>query len=149
MLKDLLWNTAKATTRHDFHFNLQEKRKLNERASNWLAAKDVKTWSRHAFTLRADFVSLLNNIAESFNFAILPTSNKPIITMMETIRTFLMKSFPVKRDGMLNYHGDICQTIRQKLEKLKEDVVLCIAHMNNNGMLKLIHGKIVRRWLIW
>ena len=48
-----------------------------------------------------------------------------------------MKRFAVKRDGMLNYHGDICPRIQQRLEKSKEDVVLCIAHMNGNGMFEV------------
>lgn len=37
-----------------------------------------KTWSRHAFTMRAKFGRLLDSIVESFDFAVLPAIDKLI-----------------------------------------------------------------------
>ena len=69
-------------------------RKLNEGAANQLAAKDVKTWLRHPFTPRVKFASLLNNIVESFNSVILPTT---LYGCKEEIRGKKMKEKKMKR----------------------------------------------------
>ena len=133
----MLWNAARATTLAEFKFHIDEMRKINEGAATWLEERDPTTWSRHKFSPVAKCGALQNNIAESFNSVILPARDKPIITMMETIRRMLMKRFAVKKEGMMKYNGVICPRIKAKLEKAKQDVVLCITHMNGAGKFEV------------
>ena len=133
----MLWNAARAATTSEFRFHIDEMRKIDEEAARWLEERDPTTWSRHKFSPIAKCGALQNNIAESFNSAILPARDKPIITMMETIRRMLMKRFAAKKEGMMKYNGVICPRIKAKLERAKEEAVLCIPHMNGAGKFEV------------
>lgn len=48
---------------------------------------------------------LMNNLNESFNGTILLQRDKPIITMFEWIRNYLMRSFATLREKVDGYKG--------------------------------------------
>lgn len=61
----------------------------------------TKCWCKHAFTFYQQCDALMNNISESFNVAILVSRDKPILTMCEWIRMYLvnmMATFVTKLD---------------------------------------------------
>lgn len=64
---------------------------------------------------------LLNNLCESFNSLILEARNKPIFTMLERIKTIMMKRIHVNRAKMLKCEGLLCPKIQNILEKTKEE----------------------------
>ncbi|KAK2638292.1 hypothetical protein Ddye_026087 [Dipteronia dyeriana] len=64
---------------------------------NWLAGKYAKHWSRAFFKDTALCDMACNNICEAFNAAILAARDKPIITMLEMIRNYLMTRLVRKR----------------------------------------------------
>ncbi|KAK3206724.1 hypothetical protein Dsin_020770 [Dipteronia sinensis] len=57
---------------------------------NWFVGKDAKHWSRAFFKDIGLCDMLCNNMCEAFNAAILAARDKPIITMMEMIRNYMM-----------------------------------------------------------
>lgn len=59
-------------------------------AEGWFDDKPAKHWCRSYFRTTSKCDILLNNLRESFNSVILSSRNKPILTMMERIRTYLM-----------------------------------------------------------
>ena len=99
-LKDALWNAAKATTIADFRESMVEVNRLNEEAYKWLEKRPALHWSRSHFKTHTECDILLNNLCESFNSFILRSRDKPIITMLETIRVLLMKRIWLRRDAM-------------------------------------------------
>ncbi|KAK8610086.1 hypothetical protein V6N13_026630 [Hibiscus sabdariffa] len=85
-LKDVVWKTTRATYLREFEDAMDQLKALSEAAYNWIKGKDPSQWSRSHFSTRSKCDMLLNNHCESFNKAI----DKPILTMMETIRTKIM-----------------------------------------------------------
>ncbi|KAL6337106.1 hypothetical protein AAG906_036420 [Vitis piasezkii] len=68
VLKDAMWSAARATTKNSFDFHMDELKKLDVKAYEWLVKLD------------------------SFNGWILEARDKPVLTMMEIIRVMLMQS---------------------------------------------------------
>ena len=59
---------------------------------------------------------LLNNLSESFNKFILDARDKPILTLMEIIRTKLMQKIALKSKVAEKFVGPLCPKIQKKLE---------------------------------
>ncbi|RVW19595.1 hypothetical protein CK203_116607 [Vitis vinifera] len=133
VLKDAMWSAARATTKNYFDFHMDELKKLDVKAYEWLVKLDVRTWSRHAFNPRSKSDTLVNNIAESFNAWILEARDKPVLTMMEIIRVMLMQRLQTKRDHMRRYEGRVCPRIYKKLERIKSEVGHCISRWNGES----------------
>jgi hypothetical protein len=57
---------------------------------------------------------LLNNLCECINKYILDARDKPILTLLEMIRTKLIQRLQVKRDVMIKYKGSICPKNQKK-----------------------------------
>ncbi|KAK8651093.1 hypothetical protein V6N13_140707 [Hibiscus sabdariffa] len=72
---------------------------LSEAAYTWVKDKDPAQWSRSHFSNRSKCDMLLNNHCESFNKSISEARDKPILTMMETIRTKIMVRIVSKREA--------------------------------------------------
>ncbi|XP_052723885.1 uncharacterized protein LOC108344014 [Vigna angularis] len=75
--------------------------------------KRLMYWSRSRFTERAKCDTLVNNMSEGFNSVLVSTRSKPIITLLEKIRLYLMQ-----RWAKNSWSGN----------KLFE-----VRHMSNNG----------------
>lgn len=74
---------------------------------------------------------LLNNLCECFKKHILDARDKPILTMLEMIRTNLMRRLQViKRDATMKYRGTICPKIQKKLDKWKSEAIKCTVIWN-------------------
>ena len=78
-----MWSAARAATMNSFDFHMDELKKLDVKAYEWLVKLDVRTWSRHAFNPRSKSDTLVNNTAKSFNAWILKARDKPMLTMMD------------------------------------------------------------------
>ncbi|XP_047168923.1 uncharacterized protein LOC124837561 [Vigna umbellata] len=74
-----------------------------------------KFWSRSRFTGIALCDTLTNNMSEGFNSVIVDAREKPVITMLEEIRVYLMKRWATNRIKMCNMDFDICPKIRKRL----------------------------------
>ena len=63
---------------------------------------------------------LVNNMSEAFNNVIMDARSKPIISMQEDIRLYIMKRWSKNRSKVQKYEGDICPKIRARLSKESE-----------------------------
>jgi len=86
----------------------------------------VRFWSRSRFTIRPQCDTVVNNMCESFNSVLLHTRTKPIISMLEDIRVYIMKKWASNRKKIAAYKGSIMPKI---LDRLKHE------------------SKLVRHWL--
>ena len=77
-------------------------------AWTWLMCVPPKVWCKHAFSFYPKCDVLMNNISESFNATVLSVRDKPILTMCEWIRKYLM---------------NICSTSAMKLKKWPHKVM--------------------------
>ncbi|RYR75592.1 hypothetical protein Ahy_A01g000151 [Arachis hypogaea] len=83
----------------------------------YLIAIPPRYWSRSRFTYNSKVDTLVNNMSESFNSAIVDAREKPIVTMLEEIRVKLMTRWAENRELAQNYLGTILPRIRFRLEK--------------------------------
>ncbi|KAH1198645.1 hypothetical protein GmHk_18G052184 [Glycine max] len=102
MLKDLMMGAAKATYEHLWKQKIQQIKDINEAAYHWLG--------NHGCDI------LMNNLSESFNSTILVARDKPIITMCEWIRMYLMNRFATLRDKLKNYKGEVMPKPLKRLD---------------------------------
>ncbi|XP_019196245.1 PREDICTED: uncharacterized protein LOC109190237 [Ipomoea nil] len=120
VLKLKLWAVCKATTEADFKRYMEELKEENDKAAEWLAARDPRHYCRAFFSTFPKCDMLLNNLCESWNSTILSLRDKPILTMVDKIRIYLMTRMQKNRDKMKTYQHKICPKIRKCLEDAKD-----------------------------
>lgn len=69
-----------------WNVKMEELKKVDVKAWEWLVGHDPKLWCKHAFSYYPKCDVLMNNISEAFNATILLARDKPILTMVEWIR---------------------------------------------------------------
>ncbi|XP_076921987.1 uncharacterized protein LOC143583616 [Bidens hawaiensis] len=89
---------------------------INTEAYSHLIERDPNTWSRACFEVDRACESVENGISESFNSVILSARRKPIITMLEEIRMFLMERNYNMSKKSQKWDGKIRPAIRKKIK---------------------------------
>ncbi|XP_050157563.1 uncharacterized protein LOC126631486 [Malus sylvestris] len=140
-LKDALWSIARTTTVPYFKNAMEDMKKLDEKAYNWLVKKSTHHWSKSNFETYPKCDMLLNNLCESFNVVILVPRQKPIVTMLLLIHTLLMKRIQMRRDIMVNKVGDLCPKIKKKLDEAKIQSGRCIAQWSGGAKFQVDVGE--------
>jgi len=74
-------------------------------------------WSRSRFNTNVKCDTLVNNVSEAFNSMIVDARSKPIITMLEDIRLYMMNTWASNRLKVNSFEGSICPRIRDRLDK--------------------------------
>ncbi|XP_077232428.1 uncharacterized protein LOC143869753 [Tasmannia lanceolata] len=142
LLKDTMWSAAYPTTPIEFQKKVEEMEKLDKKAHAYLQKINPTLWSRSAFNPKPKCNLLVNNLSETFNGFILPARDKPILTLLETIRRLLMGRFQKQRSTMDKYEGPICPKIQEKLEKLKMGACDCHVEWSSGEEYEVQrHGK--------
>ncbi|RYR34619.1 hypothetical protein Ahy_A10g049585 [Arachis hypogaea] len=116
-LKNKMWRCAKASHWQSWEKEIKSLRGLNEGAFRHLNGIPPRFWSRSRFTFLSKCDSLVNNMSESFNAVLVEVREKPIVSMLEDIRVYMMTRWAANRERILNYPGNIMPMIRKKLEK--------------------------------
>lgn len=112
---------------------LHRQAQLNEGAWQWLMDKPVEQWSKSHFSEHPKCDMLLNNVCESFNSSILDAREKPILTMLEWIREWMMVRFQRHRNiSNLKWNRRICPRIKKILDKHAEKVTDCMSIKGDN-----------------
>ncbi|XP_042450409.1 uncharacterized protein LOC122035090 [Zingiber officinale] len=116
-VKNALWAAARATRIEVFKRRMEELKKIDENAYQWLAKKPEHHWSRSHFSIVPKCDILLNNMCECFNSFILDAREKSIIPMFEAIRNLLIVRFQMNRAKAEKWNGVICPKIKAVLGK--------------------------------
>ncbi|XP_052735479.1 uncharacterized protein LOC108341416 [Vigna angularis] len=143
-LKRLMWKAATATHPQTWEMEMRNIRAVNEDAYKHLIAIPPRYWSRSRFTKRAKSDTLVNNMSEGFNNVLISARSKPIITMLETIRLYLMQRWAKNRSSLSSFTGSICPKILSRFRKechltknwipsWSGNKLFEVRHMSNNG----------------
>ena len=116
-LKDKLWAAASAYAEFEFDAHMVELKRLSPPVYDYLSKISVATWSRSKFTTNPKSDLIVNNLLECFNSYILDARDKPILTMLDTIRRKLMRRFQVNRASIVKMSGKLCSKIQIKVDK--------------------------------
>ncbi|XP_057526298.1 uncharacterized protein LOC130805540 [Amaranthus tricolor] len=115
LFKHHFWKAARA-------YNKIWNQNISVEAYEYLAAIPAKHWSRHAFSSRSKSGMLLNNFCESFNNVLVEAREKPIISLMEWIRRYVMQRSAAKREGLSNFKGVLMPAITKMIEKNAKEI---------------------------
>ncbi|MFQ6625624.1 hypothetical protein Gotur_005708 [Gossypium turneri] len=122
-----------ASTPRDFEDVIDELKKTNKHAYDWLKERNPTHWSRSHFSIRSHSDMLVNNLSESFNKMILEAKEKPILTMMEIVRTKIMLLIIKKKEEAKKWKGMLCPKIRKKLDVNIKHSLRCVSsHAGGN-----------------
>jgi hypothetical protein len=116
-LKELMWRAAKATYKNAWEREMNEIKSISEEAYNYLMDIPAKHWSKSAFTSGPRCDTLVNNKSEAFNSVIVGPRSKPVITMLEEIRVYLMERWEANRQKVARYNDNVLPNIRKRLER--------------------------------
>lgn len=114
-----MWRAAKASYTTAFDREMNEIKKISEEAYNYLLQTPVKHWSKSKFTSGPLCDTLVNNMTEAFNSVIVVPRQKPVVTMLEDIRIYMMERWEKNRQKVTNYADNILPNIRKKIEREK------------------------------
>jgi hypothetical protein len=136
-LKERLWAATSLYTEYEFTEHMEELKKMDEKAYEFLSEVDPSTWSRAWFSDYPKSDLLVNNICECWNSYILKARDKPILTMLEMIRKKLIRRYQAKREGIEKLSGRLCPRIAAKMEAIGLVTVNCIAAYVGEGMFEV------------
>ena len=91
----------------------------SEKAWAYLNKWPKESWSKAFFSIDPKIDNVCNNTCEGFNSSILKYRAKPIVTLLEEIRSYIMRTMTSNRSKLANRSGPLCPMQQSKLEKLK------------------------------
>ena len=138
-IRNLMMAAAKATYPQLWNLRMMELKDLNEAAYEWLMAIPTKSWCRHAFSYYPKCDVLMNNLSESFNATILLARDKPILTMFEWIRTYIMGRFATLNEKFEQYEGDVMPKPLQRLNREVEKSGYWVAVRSSDTEYEVTH----------
>ncbi|GKB61338.1 hypothetical protein Tco_0917524 [Tanacetum coccineum] len=118
VLQRLFWLAAGTIVESIFYNNMDQIKAILPDAYDYLVQRNPNSWSRAFFDLNSKCTSFENGIAESFNRAILVQRTKPIITMLEDIRLYIMQRLVQMKTIAMNLEDRITPSIRKRLKVL-------------------------------
>ena len=137
--KDLqlqFWITARSSNEPEMRKQLD----IMEGLENGVKAKEdllehwlVQDWCAAFFSdiIKCDVID--NNMCETFNGVILEARYKPIISMLEEIRVYVMKRLVAKREYVKQWKIYFAPRILEKLEKVRRLSGMWEVQWNGNG----------------
>ncbi|KAM6572291.1 hypothetical protein CsatA_016371 [Cannabis sativa] len=137
LLKQQLWACARATTVEEFKRKLDVLKGTNEKAFDWLSKKSPTEWTKSHFRTSVQCDMLLNNLCESFNSAILDGRDKPIITLLEYVRYWLMDRMQKQRESVSKWNNLVGKRIFDILEKNKKLALRCQCTKSVGGLFQV------------
>ncbi|KAL0401741.1 UNVERIFIED_CONTAM: hypothetical protein Slati_4204000 [Sesamum latifolium] len=124
-LKKYFWQAAKSYNAAGFNFALHKIKELKPAAYDWLLKIHAEMWSRHAFDERLKNDHVTNNISKSFNHWVGDLRSKPVLTLVDGLRTKLMCRLQQRKLKGLKISGDLVPNVVKELNKIKEESRKC------------------------
>ncbi|KAL2458132.1 SWIM-type domain-containing protein [Abeliophyllum distichum] len=139
-LKNCLWDAARATTETQWLEYMQSMLDIEPVAYGWLESKPASHWTNSHFREWTNCDMLFNNLCESFNNTIVNTREKPILTMLEEIRVYLMKRIVVRREAYDKWIAEVGPRIQKILEKNSKQARMGWADYSRNKKFQVKHN---------
>lgn len=118
--RELFWAASKASYPPLFNKIMDKIKKANPKAHKYLMDKDPKTWSRAYFEVGRGCEAVENGFSECFNSVILSVRDKPLLTMLESMRVIVLERMHRMREISKKWNSGICPNIQKRLEWLKD-----------------------------
>ena len=119
--RKLFWAASKSTTEGDFKYYMESIKTLSSDAYDILMGGQPATWCRAYFSTGLACEAVENGMAECFNSVITDVRKKPLLTMMEEIRLYMMERFFNLKHEALKWENDVCPAAIRKMENRAKD----------------------------
>ncbi|XP_058742157.1 uncharacterized protein LOC131614611 [Vicia villosa] len=116
LIRDLMMGASKATYHQGWVQKMNELKKVDLDAWNWLMAVPTKCWCKHAFSFYPKCDVLMNNIFESFNTTILVARDKPILSICEWIRKYILNRVATSAHKLEKWQHRVMFIPRRRLD---------------------------------
>ncbi|CAH1438013.1 unnamed protein product [Lactuca virosa] len=100
----------------DFKRHMDKIKKLNPGAYDHLMSKEPETWCRAYMSTGYACEAVENGISECFNSIIVDARKKPLITMLEEIRIYIMDRFAHMIEESTKWNTRICPAVLKKMK---------------------------------
>ncbi|GJW07318.1 60S ribosomal protein L34 [Tanacetum coccineum] len=116
--KSLFWGVATSTVQNNFYTKLNLIGNIEPEVKQWLVDRNPN-WCRAFFKMDRGCAAYENGISESYHNSIRIARSKPLITMLEEIRVYLMQRLYSMHNLATNLVDSITPSIRKEIERLK------------------------------
>ncbi|XP_074299045.1 uncharacterized protein LOC141630064 [Silene latifolia] len=137
LFKEAFWKAARASTKAEFKFEMNGIKFLNARAYTYLNEIGASHWSRRAFNTSCKSNMLTNNMCESFNSVLKEVRDKPILTMMEWMRRYVMKRHYEKRQGVNGYTCKLVSYVEKFLKWAMDEANCCDVYASSDDSFEV------------
>ncbi|PIA60523.1 hypothetical protein AQUCO_00300191v1 [Aquilegia coerulea] len=123
-LDSFAWAASKSYTKSLFRKNMDELKKKNKTAYEWLMGDKVggpKVFSRSHFDKTSKSEHVSNNFSEAWNAHILEARDKPLIKLVVRIMTLQMKMLYDRQQKLASWHDDaIVPRVVEELQEMQK-----------------------------
>ncbi|XP_057730270.1 uncharacterized protein LOC130945577 [Arachis stenosperma] len=120
-LKNVVWACAKSSTSAEFNENMLRLKRMNEDAWAYLAKLDPRCWTKSKFSHWPKLDNITNNMTEVWNAKIVHYRRKPILTMLEELRCYIMRRMTQHKKALSTYIGVVAPVQQKRMEAIMKD----------------------------
>ncbi|XP_020969488.1 uncharacterized protein LOC110267964 [Arachis ipaensis] len=117
-IREVVWDCARCTTIPEFKEQMEKLKGINQGAWEYLSKFEPATWVKAYFSHGPKVDNLTNNMCEVFNSKIVSYRSKPILTMCEEIRCYLMRRMVKHKELLSDYTGKLAPVQQKRMERL-------------------------------
>lgn len=139
---------AKATYVEARDSKIQQIKEISREAYDQLDKLEEKTWCKHAFSVYPKCNVLMNNLCEAFNSTILVARDKPLLTMCDLIRKYVMRRFANLREKVDRIQGNAMPKPKMRLEFEKEKSGNWFATLAGNFHFEVAHSMSPNKFIV-
>ncbi|XP_015941360.1 uncharacterized protein LOC107466865 [Arachis duranensis] len=117
-IREVVWDCAKYTTIPEFKEQMEKLKRINQGAWEYLSKFEPATWVKAYFSHGPKVDNLTNNMCEVFNSKIVNYRSRPILTMCEEIRCYLMRRMVKHKQLLQNVSEKLAPVQQKRLDRL-------------------------------
>ncbi|XP_020992587.2 uncharacterized protein LOC107479903 [Arachis duranensis] len=117
-IREIVWECARCTTISEFKATMERLKVVNKDAWAYLMKFEPATWVRAYFSHGPKVDNLTNNMCESFNAKVVKYRSKPILTMCEELRCYVMRRMVQHKKLLGTHEGKLAPVQEKRLQRL-------------------------------
>nr|KAJ0189575.1 hypothetical protein LSAT_V11C800413560 [Lactuca sativa] len=139
-LKNLFWEAAKSSMEGDFIATMKKIKHITSSGYEWMMSNKPHSWCRAFFSHGYACEAIENGISECFNSMIIHMREKPILTMLEEIRIYLMNRFYHQAAIVSQWKGDYGPNTLEKIKEFGKHMRFWIVIPSGGALFETRHG---------
>ncbi|KAG5561539.1 hypothetical protein RHGRI_004547 [Rhododendron griersonianum] len=125
LLRKYFWEAARAYNQVEYQQAMERIKNISKEAHKWLSDVSVNQWARHAFDERVKNDHITNNLTESFNSWLGHLRHKPILSLLEGVRTKVMTRIQKRHAKASTWVGSVGPHVKKRLAKAQRQSRQC------------------------